>query len=216
MKYVIVDGYNLIFQCGLEGRYSDDRALERARERLYRELADQLPDDLRAKTTIVFDSESRPAGVDSDRYTVKGMTIQFAVGYPDADTLIMELIRKHPAAGSLTVVSSDHRIQKSARARRAHPVDSDVWYDSLGRFHDQTGTSTGNNADEPELPFSSEESNALLQAFLSSEVPIEELEETQSEEDRETDQQAAEKEADFEKGFNPFPDGWFDDLEGTL
>ncbi|MEM7454495.1 MAG: NYN domain-containing protein [Planctomycetota bacterium] len=220
MRYIIIDGYNLIFQCGLEGRHKDDRALERSRDRLFRELARRLPDDVRKQTTIVFDSESRPAGVNSDRFEIKDMTVLFAVGYPDADTLIIELIRKHPVPGSLTVVSSDHLIQKSSRARRANPVDSDIWFDSL------SAASRGNNEivesdsldTEREKPgLSREETGALIDEFSSvriqlDEDPIEPL----SDEDRETDQQAAEKEADFEEGFDPFPDGWFDDLDQTI
>jgi hypothetical protein len=33
----------------------------------------------------------------------------------------------------LTVVSSDHRVQRAARRRRATAVDSEVWFDGLGR-----------------------------------------------------------------------------------
>jgi hypothetical protein len=56
------------------------------------------------------------------------MTVRYASDYEDADELIEELIAAHPTPRSLTLVSSDHRLQRAARRRRAPFVDSDVWF----------------------------------------------------------------------------------------
>ena len=59
------------------------------------------------------------------------MTVRYARDYPDADSLIEELIQSDSAPRSLLVVSSDHRIQRAARRRRAGMIDSDLWYADL-------------------------------------------------------------------------------------
>ncbi|HEY5310864.1 MAG TPA: hypothetical protein VIK18_00045, partial [Pirellulales bacterium] len=41
---------------------------------------------------------------------------------------IEELIRQDSAPRRLTVVSSDHRLQRAAHRRKARAVDSDRWY----------------------------------------------------------------------------------------
>ena len=58
----------------------------------------------------------------------RGLTVRFASQYPDADSLIEELIDQNTAPRRLTVVSSDHRLQRAARRRRAKPMDCDAWY----------------------------------------------------------------------------------------
>ena len=62
------------------------------------------------------------------------MTIHFSSEYDNADELIEELIEAHSVPKSLLVVSSDHRLQRAARRRKAPFVDSDVWFaDALRR-----------------------------------------------------------------------------------
>ena len=58
----------------------------------------------------------------------RGLTVRFASQYPDADSLIEELIDQNTAPRRLTVVSSDHRLQRAAQRRRAKPMDCDAWY----------------------------------------------------------------------------------------
>jgi len=128
---IIIDGYNLIFQCGLEGRSRSPRALERARNSLVATLANRLDDDERARTIIVFDAEKLPISVSEAQSVNSGINIEFAVNHDDADTLIEELIAKNSTSKQLVVVSSDHRIQKAALRRRATAIDSDVWYEKL-------------------------------------------------------------------------------------
>ena len=128
---VLIDGYNLIFECGLEGRVRTARSLEHARRRLVEELCQRLSAADRESVTMVFDAQRLPPGETQIQSRVQGMEVWFAVGYPDADTLIEELIAQHSSPKQLTVVSSDHRVQRAATRRRARAVDSSVWFDSL-------------------------------------------------------------------------------------
>ncbi len=59
------------------------------------------------------------------------MRIQFAFDHAEADDLIEEMIDAHPDPQRLCVVSSDRRIQKNARRRKAKYVDSREWLDEL-------------------------------------------------------------------------------------
>ena len=127
----IIDGYNLIFQCGLEGRSRDSFSIERARNRLVSSLASWLDEGERRQTMIVFDATSLPIKETDKVSTKQELTIVFAVDHEDADSLIEELIQKHSSPKQLTVVSSDHRIHKAALRRKATPIDSDVWFDQI-------------------------------------------------------------------------------------
>ena len=128
---ILIDGYNLIFQCGLQGRVAGSLALEKARNRLISELSTRLNESTRQKTTIVFDANERPIKEVPDELRVNGLHVIYAVHHDDADSLIEELIRRHPTPKKLTVVSSDHRLHKAARRRKATAVDSEAWFDSL-------------------------------------------------------------------------------------
>jgi predicted RNA-binding protein with PIN domain len=81
---------------------------------------------------VVFDAPRSARGVPK-RSTHKGLTVHFAVDRESADELIEELIRADSAPRKLTVVSSDHRVQRAARRRRATAVDSDQWHAALVR-----------------------------------------------------------------------------------
>jgi len=127
----IIDGYNLIFTCGLEGKSRTPQSLEKARARLISTFAANVGDQERSGTTIVFDAKRLPIKETEADSIVQDIRILYAVDYEDADSLIEELITTHSTPKKLTVVSSDHRIQTAATRRRATAVDSDVWYDQL-------------------------------------------------------------------------------------
>jgi len=65
------------------------------------------------------------------------MQVRFARGYPSADDLIEELIVADHVPRQLVVVSSDHRLHKAARRRRATALDSDAWMVELQRRSEQ-------------------------------------------------------------------------------
>ncbi len=127
----LIDGYNLIFQCGLQGRTAGSLALERARNRLISELTSRMDDEFRSSTTIVFDAKQRPLKEVVDEERINGLHVVYAIDHDEADSLIEELIRKHSTPKKLLVVSSDHRIRDAARRRKATAIDSDVWFDGL-------------------------------------------------------------------------------------
>jgi uncharacterized protein len=127
---LLIDGYNLLHVTGLSGKGSSPGAFQRSREALLRFLAASLEPFERKVTTVVFDAADAPPGLPGT-VTHEEMTVRYAREYPDADTLIEELIKQESAPRKLVVVSSDHRIQRAAHRRRARTVDSDVWYADL-------------------------------------------------------------------------------------
>lgn len=159
---LLIDGYNLLHGTGLFGHGKGAGTLEASREALLSFLARAVESGELERTTVVFDSSDAPPGLPR---TVRrqGMTIRFAVGYADADELLEELIAADHAPKKLTVVSSDHRVQRAARRRRAHTVDSHQWYfemrQRLGR------PDAGESDAKPEGPYSSEEMAAYMRAF---------------------------------------------------
>ena len=135
---LLVDGYNLIYAANIVGPGIGPRGLERARQALLDTLAAALPDAERTRTVIVFDAASAPPGLPR-QLTHQGMLVRFAAGYESADELLEELIVADSAPKRLTVVSSDHRVQRAARKRRAKAIDSDVWFAELQRQRNVSG-----------------------------------------------------------------------------
>lgn len=124
---ILIDGYNLMHAAGILGRGVGPGGLERSRLALLNFVAESVPADELAMTTIVFDARQAPAGLPR-RLVHRGMAVLFATAYESADELIEELIRADSAPRRLVVVSSDHRVQRAARRRRAQAIDSDRWY----------------------------------------------------------------------------------------
>jgi len=129
---LLVDGYNLLHVSGLFGPASGPPTLERSRLALLEFLAAQLPETLRKRTVVVFDAASAPPGLPSE-LDHAGMSIRFAHRRSTADELIGELIQQVSDPRHLTVVSSDHAVQRSARQRGAKYVDSEVWFREVQR-----------------------------------------------------------------------------------
>ncbi len=141
-EFLLIDGYNLLHAAGIIPRGIGPGTLERARTALLNYLAAAIGPEQLPRTTIVFDAAERlPELPRTTEHS--GMKVHFAAGYADADTLIEELIRGHSAPRQLTVVSSDHQVQRAARRRRARSVDSDVWFAGVAaqrRSAQQPGT----------------------------------------------------------------------------
>ncbi|REJ69162.1 MAG: hypothetical protein DWQ31_05610 [Planctomycetota bacterium] len=127
---LIIDGYNLIYAANIVGRGVGPRALETARSALLNFVAASIDETELARTTVVFDATAAPPGLPR-AVEHRGMTVRYASGYTSADELIEELIAADSAPKSLTVVSSDHRIQRAARRRRAQAIDSERWYGEM-------------------------------------------------------------------------------------
>ena len=131
---LLIDGYNLMYAAGITADIpaSSRRrgSLERSRMALVEFIAAQLDLAERRTTTIVFDAAGAPPGLPHTLHHEE-LTIRFAKGYSNADELLEDLIDEHNDPRRLTVVSSDHRVQRAAKRRKAAAVDSDVWYEQI-------------------------------------------------------------------------------------
>ena len=197
---ILIDGYNLIFQCGLEGKSRTPASLQRGRNRLVGELEVGLPESIKQRTALVFDATRLPSGESrSTTQTESGLTVIYALGYEDADTLIEILIQKNSTPKKLTVVSSDHRLHKAALRRKSTPVDSDQWFDQI------TGESTKELANE------SIEEKKLQIEQLDKIDWLEEfgLDRGVADENKNSDERLS---LDERTNYDPFPPGYADDL----
>src|SRR5579862_2866460 len=120
---ILIDGYNLLNVAGVPVPARGKASLEKARLALLNFLAESLDPQEVPRTVVVFDAHDPPWGVPREMRH-KGLLVRFAAREADADSLIEDLIRADHSPRSLTVVSSDHRIQRAARRRRARAVDS--------------------------------------------------------------------------------------------
>lgn len=192
---LIIDGYNLLNAVGIIGRGIGPGGLERARLALLNFLAESLEPEEIPKTTVVFDSREAPWGLPRT-VSHRGISVQFASKYPDAgeretgaepitvgnrkkgggeapvpvfpdaDALIEYLILKESSPRKLTVVSSDHRLQRAAKRRRARAIDSDVWYAEMLRARrERQESSKDKKPDRPPVPLLAEEVEYWLDQF---------------------------------------------------
>jgi predicted RNA-binding protein with PIN domain len=122
---LIIDGYNLLHASGVFGATRGPKGFEQSRLALLDMLVDLLGPDA-ANTIVVFDAARAPDGLPG-RLVHGGIRVWFAREYPDADSLIEELVEADTAPGHLVVVSSDRRLQAAARRRRAKAVDCEAW-----------------------------------------------------------------------------------------
>ncbi|MCC7086990.1 MAG: NYN domain-containing protein [Pirellulales bacterium] len=162
---LLIDGYNLLNATNILGRGRGPGGLERARNALLNTLVESLPAEEVSRTTVVFDASESPWGVRRE-HCHRGMTVVFASRDEDADTVIEKLIAAHTAPKRLTVVSSDHRLQKAAGRRRATPIDSDRWFRQLLR--DRAARSTPlpmADMPKPEGPLTESEVTHWLSEF---------------------------------------------------
>ncbi|MEM7782023.1 MAG: NYN domain-containing protein [Planctomycetota bacterium] len=152
---LLIDGYNLIFCCGLQGKHRSPTALQRARDRLVSSLDLHLPDAMKSRTVVVFDASKLPIREDVSTHFHNQIRIEYATTFDDADSMIEFLIRKNSNPKSLTVVSSDHRIHKAAETRKAKPVDSEIWFEKLESsqlLKSQTKNDRDDSKTEKEIP----------------------------------------------------------------
>jgi hypothetical protein len=127
-------------------------------------LAESLDPDEVPQTLVVFDAHDPPPGLPREMRH-KGLLIRFAPRDEDADALIEELIREDTSPRRLTVVSSDHRIQRAAKRRRARAVDSDVWYTEVLRARQQRQQAAAEGPERPSGPLLEEDVRYWLREF---------------------------------------------------
>lgn len=200
MIRIIIDAYNLIFQCGLQPKSLDSPlALHRTRQRLVQELALRIEESQRPEVMLVFDAKN-PRGYSTPDLAGQGFKIAFAREYEDADTMVIELLQHHSQPRQLTVVSNDHRIQTAATRRDATAIDADVWFDRLELSANRPALS--NAPAKPNVTLSDAETQRLIDTFS-------DLSES-TESDPAEDEKVGDNET--ESSYNPFPEGYGEDL----
>ncbi len=223
---ILIDGYNLISAVGIMGRGVGPGSLERARLALLNFLAESLDPRQVGRTTVVFDAKNAPTGL--PRIVAhRGLSVRFASCYPDADSLIEELIVEESAPRNLTVVSSDHRIQRAARRRRAIPIDSDIWYQGVlnDRRRRQDARKSKKIEAKPPVPLLSEDvdywigqfgGESDLEQFLTDELGGTEKPPTSADGNNEPKtakkDEPGPKDSKRKSRSDPFPPGYADDL----
>jgi uncharacterized protein len=210
---LVIDGYNLLHASGILPRGIGPGTLERARGALLNFLVESLEPDELAKTVVVFDARAAPVGRPR-LVTHRGLRVHFAPNPGDADALIEELIARDHSPRKLVVVSSDHRLQRAAKRRRAQAVDSDRWYAEVLRRRMGRGQQLADEPAKPSGPLSEYDVAQWLKQFGM----------TPLEDDAKPDQLAAdstaaadsetpgEKPSKGQSLRNPFPPGYGEDL----
>lgn len=224
---LLIDGYNLLHATDLFGEGALKGTLRGSREALLNFLVRNLSQRECKSTTIIFDAAQAPPNLPS-KYHFEGILVWFARDYPDADSLMEELLETYGSARDLTVVSHDRRVQRAARSAGAKPVDSNVWFRDIKiRSSDQNQIDT-----KPIAPL--ENSSEWTKAFQDEQLQEEIREHEKQMSDKAARARAAnqptqkqpkyrskEKEkpaqesshGEFGKGiFDPFPPGYGEDL----
>jgi hypothetical protein len=170
---LLIDGYNLLNAigitgadegaAGIAGRASRTSSLHRSRAALLNFLVETLDVEEISHAIVVFDAAGAPPGLPRE-LTHRGLKVRFAPRTSDADSLLEDLIRQDTSPRRLTVVSSDHRVQRAAKRRRARAVDSDVWYAEILR-HRQTSAPRSAPPAGPKFPLDQEEVDLWLSQF---------------------------------------------------
>jgi len=210
----IIDGYNVLHVAWLRGGKTGPGGLQRARLALLNFLAESLDPAEVPHTTVVFDAREAPCGMPRT-LSHRGLTVRFAAQYESADELIEELIRCESAPRRLIVVSSDHRLQRAAKHRRAEAVDSDSWYAEAVRARRQRQQVTAEKPERPYVPLLAEDVDYWINQF-GGEALLKEWLEQQSAGPAGAPP-AGETAPHGEKAIpeidNPFPPGYGEDLE---
>lgn len=112
---------------GITGGLDEPAGLARSRRALLDFIARVLGPEESRRTVVVFDAAGAPPGLPMEAEH-RGLAVRFSEKTSDADSVLEKLIGEHSSPRRLTVVSSDHRVQRAARRRRARAVDSEAWY----------------------------------------------------------------------------------------
>ncbi len=171
--FLIIDGYNLMHAAGLARATYGPGDLARQRRELIVKLARRLSIEERKRCTVVFDAIDAPANLPG-RFQHEELIVLFAEPGHEADELIELLVTQHSAPRRLTVVSSDHRLQKSIRKRRGTALDSEVFLKQLESPQRQIGLTSpsASSATNPDadLKFWLDEFDAVVPDALNSEL----------------------------------------------
>lgn len=210
---ILIDGYNLLHVTGIFGRGQGPGGFERSRRALLNFLVESIDPQELPRTTVVFDAVDAPPGL--PRKLKHGpISVHYATEHGSADALIERLILRHSAPRRLTVVSSDHRLHRAARRRRAIAVDSDAWYSALVERRRARNLASPAAAAKPEVPLAPEQVEYWLAAFGAErlEVPPEGIAGPPPDSEGGEPRYLPSKVKEVPT-FNPFPPGYAEDVE---
>ena len=207
---ILIDGYNLLHAIGYHGDLSEPGVLESARVRMLEKLSQYLTEEERKNSLVIFDAGHRSKDLEQ-QYVRDLIRVEFAMDHLDADSRIQELIRDDNVPKQLLVVSSDHRIQRTARARHASFLDSDQWLVLLESRLQSVSAEAG-----PDATLKPETENDYWMELFSS-VSVEELREELRTSDLFADEEVDNDDFQNDKPNLPddldiFPPGYGEDL----
>lgn len=156
VRDLLIDGYNLMYAAGFVRATYGPGDLHRCRMQLLSFLSGHLDEGQRQRTTVVFDAKDPPPDADHSSF-YKEMHVEFAPRGMDADDVIEERIAEHSAPKRLLVISSDHRLHKAARRRRAKVKDSDKFLDACEAAARRLGEAVPPPPEKPPDGLSSQE-----------------------------------------------------------
>lgn len=136
-RFLLIDGYNLLYAAGMGRATYGPGDLQRCRGRLLRYLFAKLSPAETSRATVIFDARHPPPDLPSQQ-TISGLKVMFANPGGDADVAITNFLDHHSAPRQLTLVSSDHQLQRAARRCGSKFVDSDVFFEQLEHRHRRT------------------------------------------------------------------------------
>ena len=197
----LIDGYNVMFAAGLMGRKFGPDGFRKVRQRFLNDLAATLDPVDAHMTTVVFDANDAPGHVPaSTRH--KGVTVLFAVDHDSADERIEDLIAHHPNPKTLTVVSSDHRIQRAASRRKARVLSADDFLTRMDTLKERkkAPATKDEGPDRPEAP-SAQEAAFWLEEFRELAESEEAREVSRGDPSFPTDEELAQIEREVEEEF---------------
>jgi len=170
---LVIDGYNLMHAAGLARERYAQGDLERCRTRLLSLVRHGLTKDQRANTLVVFDGKNVEA-YDEAEFKYHGIRVFFSRTNEEADDVIEELITSHSFPKQLRIISSDHRLHKAGRVRRAEVTDSEEFLRQLERTtRRRRDQPEDQGIPQPEKPFSGD-AEAWMEEF--GEIDISEIE----------------------------------------
>jgi predicted RNA-binding protein with PIN domain len=134
-QFLLIDGYNLLHCSPFGRRRYGPGQFQRCRQQMVDELNRRLDARTAARAVIVFDGQT---SADSQQLNEAAgppgphqMRVVYSAAGVEADAVIEELLRRHPAPQHVIVVSEDRRLQSAATRRGARYVKSSEFWSSI-------------------------------------------------------------------------------------
>jgi len=122
-RYLLVDGHSVLFQVD-RLRCAQEKSRRQARESLIQDLQ-RLHDTSEWLVSVVFDgTRDQPTRTHSKQENQ--IAIMYAARHATADSIIEQIVARHPHPQEITVVTADHAEQNMVESLGAH-VLSPQW-----------------------------------------------------------------------------------------